>query len=219
MPNDKILADLPLTNRIQEARNIFVSQDLENDEDPDLGKIAKLVDVPYKTLERVAVRSNWWASRRVAKENWYLARDNAISTAIENAAVDVQTKVQEYVGKTVTFIDTTLPKLLEILETRATTMSDKDLLTYLKIVLDEKEKFIKTVKEVLDDLNKSKDPDGQDHRADTKLVMELGLKAQMIDALKNRPNVAKKTADAIIKEAEVLDERAKAFLEIDTNVN
>ena len=172
------LAPLPTANLLNEIKNRYINENLDGDP-PELEELAEEYNFDLKFLRSVWSRQNWLALRNQRKETFLVYYNAEQERALQEAAVDAATIHAEYLRMSLNTVRNKLPILQAELERRITTMSDANLLTYTKMLIDLHQSAVKMVGDIV-----GKERDRQDRREerqeDRELLVALGLKTELI---------------------------------------
>lgn len=148
MSEKEIVSKIPKANLYREIKHRYLHENIEG-EAPALEDLAEEFDVDLKTLRGIWSRQDWLGLRQQVVENYILHMDTAITNELAKEGVDIAHEQTSYIVNSLKLAREKIPVILTVLETRLTTMSDKDLIAYLKLITDIERNTIKIVNDFM----------------------------------------------------------------------
>lgn len=168
---------------LKEAYNAYITENLSDEEDPDLVEYAKRFDVPIKILRNTAKNNNWSGIRNRAKVKFQREVAKNQDLAIKEAAIDYADTQNKFLKTAVDSINIDLPLIHETLMSRLGTMGNKELVAFYKILVDLRNDLSVRMEKA----NKEATKDDNVKAVDLTLLTKLGG-SQLIDIVQHKNN-------------------------------
>lgn len=137
---------LPLTNNLTLIRQRFINSEVMRDDDLEyLEELIEEYELPSTVVKDVARRYDWYSERQLTRDRFLGVYQAHLDEELEKKAIDMAVANAEMLAESVRLVQSRLPVLIARLDTRMPSMGDKELLTYMKLLLDEKNRLAKYV--------------------------------------------------------------------------
>ena len=120
---------------IREIRSIYTEDAIDFIEPPNLKDLAESRGVPYKLIKKISESENWEGLRNKHRNMFNTELAKKQEEAIQRQAVDVVSVMENTIKHNLAFLYKQLPQVKSLLENKVETMSTKELMSYLRLLL------------------------------------------------------------------------------------